>query len=67
MSDADALQIVDRDHDGEYCSKFVWRMERDSAYRVERGDNCLRKLVGTAITPTASLQRNLQHKRRKHA
>ena len=67
MSDADAFQVADRDHDGQYCPKSVWRAERASAYRVERGDNCLRKLVGNKITPTASLQRNLQHKRRKHA
>jgi hypothetical protein len=24
MSDEDAFQVVERDHDGEYCSKNVW-------------------------------------------
>jgi hypothetical protein len=63
MSDDDAFQVVDRDKDGEYCPKSVWKAERDRAYRVEREDTCLRKLVGSAITPVKSLQRNLQHKK----
>jgi hypothetical protein len=25
MSDDDAFQVVERDHDGEYCSKQFWR------------------------------------------
>lgn len=64
MSDDDAFQIVDRDKDGEYCPKRVWKEERASAYRVERGDNCLRKLVGTKISNTPTLARQLQQGRR---
>jgi hypothetical protein len=25
LSDDDAFQIVERDHDGQYCSKAIWR------------------------------------------
>lgn len=57
MSDADAFQIVERDKDGQYCPKRVWKEERASAFRVEQGDNCLRKLVGTQITKTDTLHR----------
>lgn len=70
MSDADAFEVVVRDHDGEYCPKHVWKAERASAYRVERGDACLRKLVTNDVTvkpvisPTGTLQTHHQHKRR---
>jgi hypothetical protein len=65
MSDDDAFQIVERDHDGQYCPKSVWKTERNSAYRTERGDNCLRKLVGGGIVPVDTLARELQHSRRR--
>lgn len=64
MSDRDAFQVVDRDKDGQYCPKHVWKERRASAYEVERGGACLAKLVGNKITPTASLHFNAQHKRR---
>lgn len=67
MSDDDAHQVVVRDHDGEYCPKHVWKAERDSAYRVERKDNCLRRLVGRQITPTGTLARHDQHKKGRAA
>ena len=66
MSDDDAFQVVERDGDGEYCPKSVWKKERASPYRVERSDNCLRKLVGTTITATGTLSRQLQHSRNKN-
>jgi hypothetical protein len=65
MSDADAFQVAVADGDGEFCPKSVWKKERASAYRTERGDNCLRKLVGSTITPVETLHRNLQFKRAK--
>lgn len=67
MSDEDAHQVVVRDGDGQYCPKHVWKEERASPYRVEREDACLRKLVGRKITPVATLQRNLQHKKGRAA
>lgn len=55
MSDADAFQIVERDKDGEYCPKSVVKAERLTAYRIERGDKCLARLVRGKITPVDSL------------
>lgn len=65
MSDEDAFQIVDRDFDGEYCPKRVWREHRASDYRVKTGDNCLRKLVGSKISETSTLARSDQHARQR--
>lgn len=65
MSDEDAFQIVDRDFDGEYCPKHVWREHRASDYRVKTGDNCLRKLVGSKISETSTLARSDQHARQR--
>lgn len=67
MSDEDAFQVVVRDHDGEYCPKHVWRAERDSAYRVERKDNCLRKLNGRTIVEASTLARHDQRKKGRAA
>jgi hypothetical protein len=67
MSDDDAHEVVVRDGDGEYCPKHIWKERRDSAYCVERGDNCLAKLRGTTITSVATLARHDQHKRGQHA
>lgn len=64
MSDEDAFQIVDRDHDGQYCPKHVWKAERASAYRTKQGDNCLRKLEGRKIVETSTLARYYEHARR---
>jgi hypothetical protein len=64
MSDDDAFQIVVRDGDGEYCPKSEMKDEQASAYRVEHNDKCLRRLVGTTITPVETLSRQLQYKRR---
>jgi hypothetical protein len=66
-SDDDAHRVVVLEGDGEYCPKHVWKAERDSAYRVERGDNCLRKCVGARIVETDTLHRNMQHKRGRAA
>lgn len=63
MSDANAFQIVDRDKDGQYCSKKLWKEHRDGDYCVSEGDNGLRKLVGSTISKTGTLQRHDQHKR----
>lgn len=63
MSDEDAFQIVDRDGDGQYCSKTMWRERRASDYCVKQGDSCLYKLVGTTITSTSTLARQDQRKR----
>jgi hypothetical protein len=65
MSDADAFQVVDRDKDGQYCPKHVWKERRDGAYSKENGLTCLAKLVGTRIMNVDTLQRNLQHRRGK--
>ena len=65
MSDEDAFQVVDRDHDGQYCPKSLWKKERATEYRVNRGDNCLRKLVDNKISEAATLQRHDQHRRHK--
>jgi len=65
MSDEDAFQVVERDHDGQYCPKRVWKEERASEYRVKEGDNCLAKLVGDRITATRTLARSDQHARRR--
>jgi len=62
MSDEDAFQIVDRDRDGQYCPKHVWKAHRAS---VKEGDNCLAKLVGNKIMPTRTLARSDQHARRR--
>lgn len=64
MSDADAFQIVDREYDGQYCPKHVWKEHRASAYNVERGSNCLHKLSGKNIVKAETLHFNVQHKRR---
>jgi hypothetical protein len=53
MSDEDAFQVVERDHDGEYCSKAVWRSE---------GARIKARLVGRQISAVETLGRNLQHK-----
>jgi hypothetical protein len=63
MSDADAFQVVVRDHDGQYCPKSVWKRERASAYRTKQGDNCIAKLVGDKISDTDTLHFNAQRKR----
>ena len=67
MSDADAFQVVERDDDGQYCPKSVWKKERDGDYRKNRGDSCLYKLVNGESSMVPSLQRHDQHKRRKSA
>jgi hypothetical protein len=59
MSDEDAFQIVDRDHDGQYCPKHVWRERYKD---VE--DLGIRKLSGRKVVETRTLQRNLQHSRK---
>lgn len=65
MSDADALQIVERDQDGQYCPKSVWKRERDGDYRTEQGDTCLYKLGANGrLVSVSTLQFNAQHKRR---
>jgi hypothetical protein len=66
MSDDDAFQVVERDHDGQYCSKNVWR-----DWYAEAGDLGLRKLAfgdnpgdgRTKLVETKTLQRQDQHKR----
>lgn len=65
MSDEDAFQVVDRDFDGEYCPKHVWKERRASDYCVREGDNCLAKLVGDRISETRTLARSDQHARRR--
>lgn len=55
VSDEDAFQIVDRDHDGQYCPKSVWRGSTEPLRA---------KLVGNKITATPTLARNLQHSRK---
>lgn len=57
MSDADAFQIVDRDHDGQYCPKSVWKR----AYG--EGERLIARLEGRNISKTSTLARNLQHSR----
>jgi hypothetical protein len=64
MSDEDAFQIVDRDKDGRYCSKKLWRDWHRPAEGHEHTEPFAR-LVGTKITAVGSLERNLQHKRAK--
>jgi hypothetical protein len=61
VSDEDAFQIVDRDRDGQYCPKKLWR-EWHAAAADQTG---LAKLRGTAITRVETLARNLQFKRAK--
>ena len=63
MSDEDAFQIVDRDKDGQYCSKKLWREWYAPIPPADRTG--LAKLVGTKITRVDSLARNLQFKRMK--
>ena len=64
MSDADAFQIVERDKDGEYCSKRFWRNwyapHPDFPDKVVREPVCVK--VGRG--EVASLHFNTQHKRR---
>jgi hypothetical protein len=66
MSDADAFQIVNRESDGQYCPKSVWRKERASAYNTERGSTCLFKLSPTAgLVEVETLHFNAQHRRER--
>lgn len=60
MSDDDAFQVVERDHDGEYCPKSFWR-----EWYEEVEDLGIRKLVGTKISETRTLHFNAQHKRKR--
>ena len=67
VSDDDALRVVVRNHDGEYCSKRVWR---EFWAGHEPYDNGLRRLAGpkgNTISEVSTLARNLQHKRQKRA
>lgn len=66
MSNADAFQIVDRDKDGQYCPKSVWKKRRASDYCVENNDNCLGKLMPNGrIVATETLHFNAQRKKRR--
>jgi hypothetical protein len=64
MSDADAFQVVERDHDGEYCSKNVFK----KAYMpTEQGgeprEQLRAKLEHGKIVATSTLHYNAQHKK----
>lgn len=68
MSDDDAFQIVDRDKDGQYCSKKFWREWYAPSPTFPEGRTpALAKLRGTTITAVETLARNLQFKRKKRA
>jgi len=62
LSDDNAFQVVVRDHDGEYCSKTLFKREAEA-----RGAPMIARLVNGKITETATLHRNLQHGKRSHA
>jgi hypothetical protein len=67
MSDDDAFQIVERDLDGEYCSKrFFKEWYGPSADFPEKAvrEELRARLVTGAITMTKTLARNLQHSRK---
>jgi hypothetical protein len=55
MSDDDAFQVVDRDRDGEYCSKTVYKEWYKDKEQLRS------KLVGSSIVKVESLARCLQH------
>jgi hypothetical protein len=67
MSDDDAFQVVERDHDGEYCSKRFWRAwhgpSAEFPNKVVR-EPVRSRLVGGKIAETATLSRQLQHSRK---
>lgn len=54
MSDADAFQVVVRNHDGQYCPKSRWRLHETKL---------VAKLVHGNITETRTLARHDQHAR----
>lgn len=62
MSDDDAFQVVDRDRDGEYCPKSVWKQHCEAS-----GDGGLAQLRGRTITSVQTLEVNRQHKREKQS
>lgn len=55
MSDDDAFQIVEREFDGQYCPKSVWKKERASEYRTSRGETCLYRLEAGRIKAVDTL------------
>ena len=63
MSDDDAFQVVERDHDGQYCSK---RLFKDWPTVIgTSGVPTIARLVNNKITETRTLSRQLQHAKRK--
>lgn len=61
LSDEDAFQVVERDHDGQYCSKNFFKK-----WYVANGEPLIAKLVGSKITPTSTLHFNAQHSRKAY-
>ena len=62
MSDDDAFQVVERDHDGQYCSK---RLFKDWPTVIgSSGTPMIARLVNGKISETGTLARNLQYARR---
>ena len=58
MSDVDAFQVVERDHDGEYCSKKFWKDWFVSpAVGLPDKPRNIARLVGNKITETRTLAR----------
>jgi hypothetical protein len=47
MSDDDAFQIVDRDHDGQYCPKTLWKNHYDLHHKE--------RFYVDAISPTGCI------------
>lgn len=64
-SDEDAFQIVDRDHDGQYCSKKLWRDWYAPSETFPGGRTPARGRLGPTgvISTVDSFQRHDQHKR----
>jgi hypothetical protein len=65
MSDDDAFQVVERDHDGEYCSKNFFKKWWVPAIEGGVREEFRAKLVGNTVTKTETLHRNLQFKRER--
>lgn len=64
LSDDDAFQVVERDHDGQYCSKKLFKHYYTPAVEGATYTPFMAKLQNGSFHPVATLSRQLQHSRK---